>query len=38
VEHRRVGYDHAASAAVVRERFTGDWTEVVAGRIERAAP
>ena len=31
VEHRRVAYDHAASAAAVRERF-GDapWTETVA--------
>jgi diadenosine tetraphosphatase ApaH/serine/threonine PP2A family protein phosphatase len=38
VQHRRVGYDHAASAAALRERFAGDWTEVVAGRIERAAP
>jgi diadenosine tetraphosphatase ApaH/serine/threonine PP2A family protein phosphatase len=37
VEHRRVAYDNAASAMAVRERFPGDWTEVVAGRIERAA-
>lgn len=37
VEHRRVAYDHGASAARVRERF-GDaaWTHTVAGRIERA--
>jgi diadenosine tetraphosphatase ApaH/serine/threonine PP2A family protein phosphatase len=36
VEHRRVAYDHAASAAAVRERFAGGWTEVVARRIETA--
>ena len=36
IEHRRVGYDHAASAAAVHERFDGDWTEVVARRIETA--
>jgi diadenosine tetraphosphatase ApaH/serine/threonine PP2A family protein phosphatase len=36
VEHRRVAYDHVASAARVRE--AGEpWAEVVAGRIERAA-
>jgi predicted phosphodiesterase len=37
VEHRRVAYDHAASAQAVRDRFDGDWTETVAGRIERAS-
>jgi predicted phosphodiesterase len=37
VEHRRVEYDHAASAQAVRDRFEGDWTETVAGRIERAS-
>jgi len=36
VEHRRVAYDHAASAAAVRERFDGDWTATVARRIETA--
>jgi diadenosine tetraphosphatase ApaH/serine/threonine PP2A family protein phosphatase len=37
VEHRRVDYDHGASAAAVRERFgPAEWTETVAGRIERA--
>ena len=36
VEHRRVAYDHAASAARVREAFDGAWTEVVARRIETA--
>ncbi len=36
VEHRRVAYDHAASAAAVRERFDGDWTTTVARRIETA--
>jgi putative phosphoesterase len=34
VEHRRVAYDHMASAAKVRS--LGDWAEVVALRIERA--
>jgi predicted phosphodiesterase len=39
VEHRRVGYDHAASAARMREAY-GDtaWGETVARRIERASP
>jgi predicted phosphodiesterase len=36
VEHRRVGYDHEASAAAVRERFEGSWTATVAARIEQA--
>ena len=37
VEHRRVGYDHAASAARVRERFgSAAWTETVAERIAQA--
>ena len=35
IEHRRVAYDHAASAARVRE-LGGDWSPVVAERIERA--
>ena len=35
VEHRRVTYDHAASAARVRESGEG-WAEVVARRIERS--
>ena len=35
IEHRRVGYDHAASAARVRGSGEG-WTEVVARRIEQA--
>jgi diadenosine tetraphosphatase ApaH/serine/threonine PP2A family protein phosphatase len=35
VEHRRVGYDHLASAAAVRDRFgPAPWTETVARRIE----
>jgi putative phosphoesterase len=34
VEHRRVAYDHEASAAKVRA--LGDWAEVIARRIERA--
>jgi diadenosine tetraphosphatase ApaH/serine/threonine PP2A family protein phosphatase len=37
VEHRRVAYDHAASAAQVRERFEGaSWTRTVAARIEQS--
>jgi putative phosphoesterase len=35
VEHRRVAYDHKPSAAKVRA-FGGEWTEVIARRIERA--
>jgi diadenosine tetraphosphatase ApaH/serine/threonine PP2A family protein phosphatase len=37
IERRRVAYDHAASAARVREVADGaPWGEVIAGRIERA--
>lgn len=37
VEHRRLEYDHAASAARVREAFGGAaWTETVAKRIQRS--
>jgi putative phosphoesterase len=37
VEHRRVPYDHAASAARMRERWPGAvWAETVARRIEQA--
>jgi predicted phosphodiesterase len=36
IEHRRLPYDHAASAAAVRERFEGEWTATVARRIEEA--
>jgi diadenosine tetraphosphatase ApaH/serine/threonine PP2A family protein phosphatase len=36
IEHRRVAYDHAASAAAVRA-LGGGWARTVAGRIERAA-
>jgi diadenosine tetraphosphatase ApaH/serine/threonine PP2A family protein phosphatase len=36
IEHRRVPYDHAASATAVRERFGGDWAATVARRIETA--
>jgi diadenosine tetraphosphatase ApaH/serine/threonine PP2A family protein phosphatase len=35
IEHRRVEYDHAASAARVRG-FDADWSDVVAARIEQA--
>jgi predicted phosphodiesterase len=35
VEHRRVAYDHAVTAAQIRS-LSGDWTETVARRIERA--
>jgi diadenosine tetraphosphatase ApaH/serine/threonine PP2A family protein phosphatase len=38
VERRRVAYDHAASAAALRERFgPAEWVDVIAGRIERAS-
>ena len=37
VEHRRAAYDHAASAAAVRDRFPGEWSEEIAGRLERAS-
>ncbi len=37
VEHRRVAYDHAASAARMRERWPGaGWADFVARRIEQA--
>src|SRR4051794_24849909 len=37
IEHRRVSYDHAASAQRVREAFgSAAWTQTVAKRIERA--
>jgi diadenosine tetraphosphatase ApaH/serine/threonine PP2A family protein phosphatase len=35
VEHRRVEYDAAASAAALRERFDGPFADVIARRIER---
>ena len=35
IEHRRVGYDHAASAERVRG-LGEEWAEIVARRIERA--
>src|SRR4051812_26146934 len=37
VEHRRVAYDHEASAAKVRG-FGAEWSEIVARRIEQARP
>jgi diadenosine tetraphosphatase ApaH/serine/threonine PP2A family protein phosphatase len=36
VEHRRVPYDHGASAAALRERFDGAWVDTVARRIEQS--
>jgi diadenosine tetraphosphatase ApaH/serine/threonine PP2A family protein phosphatase len=36
LEHRRVEYDFRASAAALRERFSGAFAEVVARRIETA--
>ncbi len=37
VEHRRLPYDHAASAARMRERWPGaEWADIVARRIEQA--
>jgi diadenosine tetraphosphatase ApaH/serine/threonine PP2A family protein phosphatase len=38
LEHRRVTYDHAASAAKLRERYGTEWADSVAGRLERGAP
>ena len=39
IEHRRVPYDHEASAGAVRERFSGaPFADIVARRIERARP
>lgn len=38
LEHRRVAYDHAASAAALRERFDAPFADVVARRIEQARP
>jgi putative phosphoesterase len=37
IEHRRVDYDAPASAAALRERFDGEFSEVIARRIERAS-
>ena len=35
---RRVGYDHAASAQALRDRFgDAEWVGIVAARIERAS-
>jgi diadenosine tetraphosphatase ApaH/serine/threonine PP2A family protein phosphatase len=36
IEHRRVAYDHEASAAALEERFGGGWTATVAARIREA--
>lgn len=37
VEHRRVTYDHAAAAALLRDEHPGaDWAQTVAARIEQA--
>lgn len=37
IEHRRVAYDHKASAAALRERYEGaEWAQIVARRIETA--
>lgn len=39
VEHRRLPYDHAASAAAVRERFgEAEWTATVGRRLREARP
>ena len=38
IERRRVAYDHAASAAALRERFgDAEWARVISRRIERAS-
>ena len=36
VEHRRVAYDHDASATALEDNFDGDWTTTVATRIREA--
>jgi diadenosine tetraphosphatase ApaH/serine/threonine PP2A family protein phosphatase len=36
IEHRRVSYDHRASARAVEQRFDGDWTATIAARIHAA--
>ncbi len=36
IEHRRVCYDHLASAARLRETFDGAWTATIALRLQRA--
>ena len=37
IEHRRVEYDHMASAAALRERYgDAEWAAIIAGRLERA--
>ena len=38
VEHRRVPYDHAAAAARVRWAGDGEWTGVIARRLETSRP
>jgi predicted phosphodiesterase len=38
IEHRRVEYDHQASARALRERFDSAFAETVAQRIEQARP
>jgi diadenosine tetraphosphatase ApaH/serine/threonine PP2A family protein phosphatase len=38
IDHRRVAYDHLASAAALRDRYgDAEWVEIIAGRLERAA-
>jgi predicted phosphodiesterase len=38
-EHRRMAYDHAASAAALRERFgDAEWVRIIAGRLQNARP
>ncbi len=36
IEHRRVCYDHQASAARLREAFDGAWTATIARRLQQA--
>lgn len=36
IEHRRVPYDHASAVAKVRAAGPGEWTGVIAGRLESA--
>ena len=38
IEHRRVEYDTGAAVAALRDEFEGEWVELIAARLERAAP
>jgi predicted phosphodiesterase len=36
VEHRRVAYPHERALAALRDRFDGEWVEIVGARLEHA--